>query len=517
MIYDASTFGEPLRVVADLCVVGSGPGGAAVATEAALAGLKVVVLESGGFVRPSTMTQREEQMIPRLLWANGGRTTSDRGVHVHHGRAVGGSSVHNINLCRRVDPAVLAHWRATRGLQGLPPTVWAALYDEVESLLSVSRVSPERWNRHNLLLRRGAQALRWAGGGLSHNRSGCVGSGFCEVGCAFDAKNNVPKLLIPRLVDHGGAVFSNCQAVTVVHGGGRVTGVEAVALHPHTHAPLTRVTVEARSVCVSASALGTPALLIRSDVPDPGGETGRHLRLHPALVAAGEFAEPVHAWRGIPQTYECTHHLDFERAHGGPASDVVGTRTWIVPAFAHPVGTSTLLPGHGAAHRSLMERYDRIAVFTGMVHDRTRGVVSPKGDLEFTVDYRSNEADRAELCFGLAKCAQLLFAAGARRVYLPTDPMWELSPSDSLAPVEQMDLWPGRMDVTAVHPMGSVPMGDDPAQAAVDSYGRHHHLAGLWVADGSLFPTSIGSPPQLSIYALGLHVGRALVAAAGRS
>ena len=50
------------------------------------------------------------------------------------------------------------------------------------------------------------------------------------------------------------------------------------------------------------------------------------------------------------------------------------------------------------------------------------------------------------------------------------------------------------MDITAVHPMGSVPMGDDPS-AAVDSEGRHHHLRGLWVADGSLFPSSIGVPP----------------------
>jgi len=56
-------------------------------------------------------------------------------------------------------------------------------------------------------------------------------------------------------------------------------------------------------------------------------------------------------------------------------------------------------------------------------------------------------------------------------------------------------------------------MGDDPAVAAVDSEGKHHHLPGLWVADGSLFPSSIGVPPQLSIYALGLHVGRAIARA----
>lgn len=509
MIYDASTFGKRVQVEADLCVVGSGPGGAMAATIAAEAGLKVVMLESGGFVPPSTMTQREEEMIPQLLWANGGRTTADRGVHLHHGRAVGGSSVHNINLCKRVDPVILDHWRSTRGLTHLPPERWEELYTQIEDWLSVSLVPKTRWNRHNQLLQRGVEQLGWSGAGLSHNRSGCVGSGFCEVGCAYDAKNNVSKVLIPRFIDAGGVVLSRCQAVVVTHAGGEVTGVEAVAVDPRSHTALTEVVVVARTVCVGGSALGTPALLLRSGVPDPGGETGKHLRIHPALVAAGEFPEPVHAWRGIPQTFECTEHLDFKRAHHG--DDAPGTRTWIVPAFAHPVGTSTLLPGHGAAHRQLMERYDRIAVFTGMIHDRTAGTVTPKGDLELNVDYQSNPADRSELTFGLAACAELLFAAGATRVFIPTDPVWELKPSDSLADVRSLDLWPGRMDVTAVHPMGSVPMGDDPAVAAVDSQGRHHHLAGLWVSDGSLFPTSIGGPPQLSIYALGLHVGSAIV------
>jgi hypothetical protein len=46
----------------------------------------------------------------------------------------------------------------------------------------------------------------------------------------------------------------------------------------------------------------------------------------------------------------------------------------------------------------------------------------------------------------------------------------------------------------------------------VGSDGKHHHLQNLWVADGSLFPSSIGVPPQLSIYAMGLHVGRSLAA-----
>jgi choline dehydrogenase-like flavoprotein len=54
-------------------------------------------------------------------------------------------------------------------------------------------------------------------------------------------------------------------------------------------------------------------------------------------------------------------------------------------------------------------------------------------------------------------------------------------------------------------------MSDDPTRGPVDSAGKHHQLGGLFVSDGSLFLSSIGVPPQLSIYALGLHVGRAIV------
>jgi choline dehydrogenase-like flavoprotein len=66
--------------------------------------------------------------------------------------------------------------------------------------------------------------------------------------------------------------------------------------------------------------------------------------------------------------------------------------------------------------------------------------------------------------------------------------------------------------LTSVHPMGSLPLGDDPRRSVVDPQGRHHQVAGLYVADGSLFPTSIGGPPQLSIYAAGRKIARHLVA-----
>jgi len=161
-----------------------------------------------------------------------------------------------------------------------------------------------------------------------------------------------------------------------------------------------------------------------------------------------------------------------------------------------------------------MEAYPRMAVFTAMIHDHTAGRVRPDGDLGLEIEYAPNDEDRRELRFGLGELVRVLFAAGARRVFVPSDPVIELSPSDASS-------WLGRVDVsdglTAVHPMASVPMGDDPEVAAVGSDGQHHHVEGLWVADGSIFPTSIGIPPQISIYAMGLHVGRAIASRHGRT
>jgi choline dehydrogenase-like flavoprotein len=501
MIFDATKLRLPARIRTDLCVVGSGAGGMMAAMVAAEAGLSVVVLEAGEWLTPADMTQREDEMFPRLYWDGGGRTTKDRAVKIHQGRGVGGSTLHNLNLVKRIPASIRAQWQRERGLDELSVKAWDALYDEVEALLSVSEVPRDRMNRHNQLLEAGCSALGWAGGTLRHNRSGCIGSGFCEIGCAYDAKNNAAKVLLPRAVRAGADVLTSCQAVRVLHGGGAVAGVAAYAIDPRTQRPVGDVVIETPRVCVAGSATGTPALLLRSNVPDPGGETGNWLRIHPAVVVAGEFDEPVRAWEGIPQTYECTELLQLDKESGH--------RVWIVPAFAHPVGTATLVPGHGAPHRALMKRYENLAVLTAMIHDRTRGTVRPDGDLRLTIDYWPDEDDRRELALGLEASARLLFAAGARRVFVPGHPPRVLERGASLDELRSLPIERGGMEISAVHPMGSVPMGGVPS-AAVDGEGRHRAVRGLWIADGSLFPSSIGVPPQLSIYALGLHVGRAI-------
>ena len=127
-----------------------------------------------------------------------------------------------------------------------------------------------------------------------------------------------------------------------------------------------------------------------------------------------------------------------------------------------------------------------------------------------------NEDDRAQLAKGLVACARLAFAAGAREVTIPAIPPVRLRSVRELDALDTSFVRPHSVPMTAVHPMGSLRMGDDPKRSVVDSTGEHHDVKGLFVADGSLFPTSLGGPPQISIYSFALHLAPHIVDRAKR-
>jgi choline dehydrogenase-like flavoprotein len=85
--------------------------------------------------------------------------------------------------------------------------------------------------------------------------------------------------------------------------------------------------------------------------------------------------------------------------------------------------------------------------------------------------------------------------------------------SDAKAAIAGFDLGPRVTPVISAHVMGGCPLGPDPRRAAVDPSGRYHHLANLHVFDGSLFPTSIGANPQLSVYGIVAKLASGLAAA----
>lgn len=493
------------RLTCDVLVIGLGAGGGMVLRDCARAGLQVLGLEQGPRLSREQYTQREDQMIPRLFEAGGGTATHDMAVRVLYGRGVGGSTLHNTNLCKRTPDAVLEHWGREFGLSDWSPSRMADDFASVERDLSVSLIAESDVNGNNAAMARGTRALGWRGGLLSHNRVGCMKSGFCELGCAYNAKQNTAKVLVPEAEASGAQVLSGARVTRVRHRAGRAHGAD-VECTDAAGRVVARIVVEARVVVLGGGAVGSSALAQRSDLTDPYSQSGEGLRLHPGALIAGIFDDPVDAHHGIPQSVDCTEWLDHT-----PGSN---RRVWLIPVFAHPIGTASTMSGFGAVHMRAMRSFRHMAVFCAMVHDETWGQVKAMPDGRTQLRYAMNAADTAQLGIGLKAASHLMFAAGAREVHAPgrAPKLWKNA--GEIAGVDWAFARPHAIPLSAVHPMGGMRMAADKRRSVVNAQGEHHHVRGLFVADGSVFPTSIGGPPQISIYTFAHRIARSVIAAA---
>ena len=197
---------------ADVCVIGSGGGGAVVAAEIASAGRSVVVLEQGHHWTRADFVQREDQMLPRLFEEAGMRQTVDGGVTVLQGRCVGGSTVHNLCYAFRAPEPIVDMWREEHGLDELTPRSLEPSYRRVEANLRVKPIREDEVNSLNRLIRAGTEKLGYSGFVTHHNREGCVRAGYCILGCSYDAKQSMLVTYIPRADRAGARIYANARA-----------------------------------------------------------------------------------------------------------------------------------------------------------------------------------------------------------------------------------------------------------------------------------------------------------------
>lgn len=499
MIYTYEHLTRDQNLNCDVCIVGSGAGGSAAASSLSEAGLKVIVLEAGSYLIPKDFNQREETMYPKLFYEAGGRRTANRALRVLHGHGVGGSTLHNINLCKQIPKEILSSWK----LKHFKENTFRHHLNKVEKDLGVTRISPDQMNESNRLFKKGVLNLHYQGGTLKHNRKGCIESGFCELGCSFNAKMNALRVYIPKAVKNGAKIFANTRAFALVRSNKKIKALEANVIHPETKKIQAKLSIKARWFVLSGGAIETPLLMLRSDLPDPNNLIGKRLHLHPGVVALGVFPEKVEAWKGIPQSYECTEFLSFNpKEHD--------KRVWLIASSAHPIGAASMVPGMGSDHHQLMKLYPRIVPITPMIHDLTTGSVQEQWGGGAKINYVLNTSDRQQLAKGLKESAKILFAGGAQEVVIPSRKILRLkNPKDIYKTDFKVEDF--EMDLVAVHPMSSVWMGNSPKNSCLDSTGRYHHLDNLYVADTSVYPTSLGIPPQVTTYGIGHFVANSVL------
>ncbi|HEV3093889.1 MAG TPA: GMC family oxidoreductase [Solirubrobacteraceae bacterium] len=466
----AEATGRATPIHADACVIGAGAGGAVLAAELAEGGMDVVVLEQGHRHDPDGFTARPPQMLARL-YRDGGQTLTlgNPPIMLPLGSGLGGTTLVNSGTCFRTPPAVLERWGREFGLE-VDERSLQPCFERVERALSVAEVTPELAGANAAVARRGAERLGWSHGYLRRNARGCVGSGVCAFGCPTSAKQHTGITYVPRAERAGARIVTGASVERVLVEGNRARGVSARMSGG------AGVEVRAPVVIVAAGTIHTPLLLAHSGLGGGSGQLGRNLSLHPATAAFARMEEIVDMAKGVPQSF----YVDEFASDGIVFEGVAGP-----PAYA-----AMSLPLTGARHAEAMADYRYLAQFGLMVSDSSRGSVHSIAG-RTVIRYDLDDADLRRFRIGLARMRELFEVAGAREVYLPLPPGVE--PERARA----RDL-----KLMAFHPLGTARADARPAHGVIDGDLQLHGVQGVYVADGSAVPSSLGVNPQMTIMAL---------------
>ncbi len=467
----------------DVVIVGSGAGGAVAAATLAEAGLDVIVLEAGESFERDSYPSDPLQAIASL-YRDAGLTVAEGKppIPVPVGRTVGGTTVVNSGTCFRAPEPVLEHWRERYGVHWAGDL--AADFAEAEEFLRVTPLDPERMGRNGQLAMEGAAALGASGGPISRNAGSCVQCSSCPFGCRIDAKRGMHVSYLPRAVAAGARLRTGVEARRILVEDGRAAGVRCRGGY----------TVRARLATIAAGgALGTPELLLRSGLG--GRQAGRNLHIHPACWVGARYEEEVRGWEGVMQSYYVD---EWERER------VLLEATFTPLAF----GGAWLL-GSGREHQEAILGFDRIGSIGVHLSDESAGRVGLARDGSLRATYALSDEDARRLAFGIARAAEIHFAAGASEVYPNIGRAPVLRPGD-VAAFEATSFKPSELRLEAFHPMGTARIAA-PGEGVCGADGSVHGVEGLYVADASLFPTSVGVNPMMTIVAFSRRVAAGLL------
>jgi choline dehydrogenase-like flavoprotein len=490
----------------DVCVVGSGCGGATVACRLAESGRSVIVVEQGGSWSSKDFDQREVNMLAKIDGARGLDTSKDGGANFTYGNNIGGASVHYWADSYRTPPDRLARWDLPgHALADLTPH-----FEVIERDLNVHTVDDAGGyeNQMNLRVRDAARALGWHVAKVPQARKGCVRSGHCMQGCFVDAKQSQLVTHLPRAIAAGARVYSDVRALSFTSSGDALTGtvkeLRCAVVDRASGAVTSRtLTVRAKAFVVAAGGYATPELLLRQGLKERLPHLGEHFFCNPCAQAYALFDDDVIWWRNIPAAWGVEQFRVATMKHGA----YVEGGYLLMPNQLQPGTLAACLLLPPKRQREVMAQMKKLGGTIAWIDDADDGRVWLEGGVDGRrrVHVPLDGQNGLQLKDTMRKQTRLLLQAGAREVFFgdvhDTRVMRGASAAQIDDAVARWDLRPARNVFATPHPGGAARMGADARTSVVGYDHRVHGTDNLFVADPSVFPTAPSVDPSVSIMA----------------
>jgi choline dehydrogenase-like flavoprotein len=500
--------GATVTLEAEVCVIGSGAGGAVIAAELQRAGRQTIVLEQGQYRNESDFKQLELPGMLELYLGGGLAASEDGSIAIFAGSTLGGGTVVNYMNCIRTPERIRREW-ASMGLDGLDTPDYDRHLDAIWERLSVNDSATSQNRTHKKLIA-GCEELGYTHRALTRNADPSCDDprvcGYCLAGCQKGCKQSPLKTFLQDASDAGARVVAGARAERILLHDGHTTGVQATVTDHE--GSTTALTVNASTVVVACGAIESPALLLRSGIGGPA--VGKHLRLHPAGVVCGVYEEQIEGWIGQIQSALSDQFADCEGDHG-----------FLLEAVGVTPGLQAMsLPWtDGQSHKEHMARkLKHTAPFVSVARDHGEGqvVIDDYGRAVTRWGF-DDEVDTRMFRKAMVEQAKLHRAAGAKEIvtFYQQPVIWREGEdfNEFLAEIDHSSLAANDIALFTAHQMGSCRLGADRATSVADGGGELHDTAGVWIGDGSAFPTAPGVNPMISIMALAHRTAQNIKAA----
>jgi choline dehydrogenase-like flavoprotein len=541
----------------DVCIIGSGAGGAPVAYVLGKAGLSVVVLEAGPrfspkeyhlaqadweqypypqpFVDPEDASKKNlytystpEKLNPNYKklrsWskAQGNYNNSDRRRPPHFDRAkgVGGTTLHYQGEAHRFS----TYGFKSKSLHGVAddwPINYGDLepyYEKAEKLLGVAGLNGNPFKPprgpfpnppHGLSCASERVKVGFDKLGLHlwpnslninsrpfHGRPACNYCNGCFLGCMMKAKGSMDVTLIPKAEATGNVEVRPDSVVReiTVNTKGKVDGVV------YFNSDKVEKIQKAKIVVVSASALESPRLLLNSkssQFPDGlannSGMVGKNFMETLIYSNTVLFAEQIESYKGLQIDSRTWDYNEPRKENNFMGGVVFGVSA--LDLLGPLSYAQKIAPGWGRGHKDFMKKY-----FGHAVNVFAIGEQLPHVENMITIDPEVKDYYGIPVSKVTTKLSNndLEMLSFMRR---KCDEIVEAA--GAVEKVREFSAY----DLSLIsHMGGTCRMGNDPKKSVLNSYCQSHDVKNLFVIDSSCFVTQGGGDsPSLTIHAIALR------------
>lgn len=489
---------EIIKLNYDIVIIGSGAGGGTVAkelSELCKKGIKIALLELGARFKPEDNTREEQAMVRQYYFKSGGFQTTSMDMTLAFAKGVGGSTNVYTGVTFKLPESAVKKWNVKGiNLDDLNPRM-----DKYIKENGAHFEQPENINKNNQCFKLGCEKLNWHVEQFAINTRNCVGLATCNLGCAKGAKQGTAIIQIPEAERNGVEVITHCKV-------NRIDGNEVIADITHSDASSQHVagqySINAKKIIVCAGAINTSAILLRSFGEKFNPLIGRYLTCHPASIMVAEHEDQINSTEGPPKNYYSDQFVKSDRF-------------LLESCMYFPFSFARTLTGFGENVDEILHRYPYLQMTIALILDEAyqynRVAIDKNGEPK--VHYKLNKEIQSAFVKASIASAQLMFAAGAKRVHVPGSKQFfinrnELDRLDEIIHAKYFKL--GQATISSAHLMGGCKMGESAENSVTNSWGKVHGFDHIYIADGSLFPACSEVNPYLTIMALADRVAEGI-------